>query len=122
MPSTASPGQAAGLLPAGQRGDDGTAAVLPGDLLAVLGGKDAGIRYRPATWRDVLRYQPMAKVQLGVAALTLVAAILAAITSYAGTRSSTTPAFTADAAPWVLLVALALAVWKLYSDITGDLK
>jgi hypothetical protein len=64
----------------------------------------------------------MAKVQLGVAALTLVAAILAAITSYAGTRSSTTPAFTADAAPWVLLVALALAVWKLYSDITGDLK
>jgi hypothetical protein len=110
------------LLSAGQRGDEGTAAVLPGDLLAVLGGRDAHIQYRPAKWRDVIRFKPMVKVQLGLAILTLIAAVMAAITSYVGTRSPSTPAFTAEAAPWVLLIALVLAVWKLYSDIQGDLK
>ncbi len=110
------------LLSAGQRGDEGTAAVLPGDLLALLGGRDAHIRYRPATWRDVIRFKPMIKVQLGVTLLTLIAATMAAITSYVGTRSTSTPAFTAEAAPWVLLIALVLAVWKLYSDIQGDLE
>lgn len=110
------------LLPAGQRADNGMAAVLPGDLLTVLGGKDAKVQYRPATWRDVLRYKPMVRAQLGVTVLTLIAAVLAAITSYVGTRSPTTPAFTAEAAPWVLLVALALAVWKLYCELRDDLK
>ena len=110
------------LLPAGVRADHGTAAVLPGDLLTTLGGDGAQISYRAATWMDVLRLRRRARVQLAIAVLTLIAAILAAINAYVGTRSPTTPTFTADAAPWVLFIGVVLTVWKLYSDITDDLK
>jgi hypothetical protein len=30
--------------------------------------------------------------------------------------------FTAEAAPWVLLLALAFALWKLYSEIRDDMN
>ena len=103
-------------LAAGTRTDEGTGACLPGNLLAVLGGEDAHVSYRAATWWDVVRYKPGVKAQLGVAGLTFVAAILAAISAYAGTRSATTPTFTADAAPWVLGIAFVLAAYKLYTD------
>jgi hypothetical protein len=110
------------LLPAGARADGGEAAVLPGDLLVALGGRDAIISYRPATWRDVLRYKPIVKVQLLVVSLTLVATVLSAITSFVGTRSPTTPTFTADAAPWVLGIAFLLAMMNLYSNVKSDLS
>ena len=74
------------LLSAGQRADQGAAAVLPGDLLTALGGRDAYISYRTATWRDVIRFRPMVKVQLFMAILTLAATVLASISAYVGSR------------------------------------
>jgi len=109
------------LLPAGKRGDAGDAAVLPGNLLAVLGGLNATISYRPATWRDVIRYKPIVKIQLLVATLTLIATVLASISSFVGTRSPTTPSFSADAGPWVLGIAFVLAVSNIYATVTADL-
>jgi hypothetical protein len=57
-----------------------------------------------------------------VAALTLIATVLSSISAFIGTRSPTTPTFTADAAPWVLGVAFILAVSNLYSSVTTDLS
>jgi len=110
------------LLPAGARADIGEAAVVPGDLLVALGGRDANVSYRAGSWRDVLRYKPIVKVQLLVAALTLVATVPSAITSFVGTRSPTTPVFTADAAPWVLGIAFILAMTNLYSNVKTDVS
>ncbi|MFI5034998.1 MAG: hypothetical protein ACHQFZ_02195 [Acidimicrobiales bacterium] len=110
------------MLPAGERADQGAAAVLPGDLLALFGGVDAKITYRPATWRDILRFKPIVKVQLLVATLTLLATVLASISAFVGTRSPTTPSFTADAAPWVLGIACVLAISNVYSSIKTDLS
>jgi len=110
------------MLTAGARADKGTAAVLPGDLLTLFGGADAKIMYRPATFRDVLRFKPIVKVQLLVAALTLFATVLSSISAYAGTRSPTTPSFTADAAPWILGIAFVLATSNLYSSVKTDLS
>jgi hypothetical protein len=110
------------LLAAGVQSDGGNKAVLPGDLLAIFGGSNAAISYRQATWRDILRYKPIVKIQLLVAALTLIATVLSSISAFIGTRSPTTPTFTADAAPWVLGVAFILAVSNLYSSVTTDLS
>jgi hypothetical protein len=104
------------LLSAGKRVDEGAGACLPGNLLSALGGDEAQIKYRKANWWDVVRYKPGVKAQLGVAVLTFIGAILAAISAYVGTRSPTTPAFTANAAPWVLGIAWLLATWKLYTE------
>ena len=110
------------LLSAGARADHGTDAVLPGDLLAALGGDGAMVSYRRATWKDVVRYKPIVKVQLLIALLTLIATALAAISAYVGTRSPTTSSFTADAAPWVLGVAFILALSNVYNSIKTDLS
>jgi hypothetical protein len=107
------------LLSAGVRADPGTAAVLPGDLLVTLGPT---IRWRPATWGDVVHYKAGIKLQLLGTLLTLVAAVFSALTSFVGTRSPTTPAFTADTGPVVLVIAFLLAAWKVVSDIRTDLS
>jgi hypothetical protein len=105
------------LLPGGVRADSGTAAALPGDILTKMGGVDSVVRYRAGTWRDILHYKPVIWLQLLITVLTLVATVFAAISAYVGTRSPTTPAFTAEAAPWVLVVAFVLAFSKLVSDV-----
>lgn len=109
------------LLPAGVRADAGTAAVLPGDLLTKLGGAGATVQYRQARWYDIVRFRPTVVLQLGIAVLTLVAAVFAAISAYVGTRSPTTPTFTIDAAPWVLAITFVLAAGKLVTDIQAAL-
>jgi len=105
------------LLSGGVRTDVGTYAALPGDILAKMGGDTSTVNYRKATWRDILRYKPAIKLQILITVLTLVAAIFAAMSAYAGTRSASTPAFTAEAAPWVLGLTFVLALLKLISDI-----
>ena len=110
------------LLPTGVRSDPGTAAVVSGDLLAIFGGDKATVKYRKAEKIDVLRYKPMVKIQLLVALLTLVATVLSSINSFVGTRSPTTPVFSADAAPWVLGVAFVLAISNLYSSVKTDVS
>lgn len=111
------------LLAAGIRADGtGDEALMPGDLVSSLGGIDATVEYRKATWRDVIQYKPAVRLQIVVAFLTLAGTIMSAVTSFVGTRSATTPAFTADAAPAALALATAMAIWKLWNDVNGDLK
>lgn len=105
------------LLPGGVRADTGTDAALPGDLLTKMGGDESTIKYREGTWADILHYKPAVRLQILITVLTLVAAVFAAISAYVGTRSATTPAFTAEAAPWVLSIAFILTFSKLISDI-----
>jgi len=105
------------LLSGGVRTDVGTYAALPGDILAKMGGDKSTINYRKATWTDILRYKPGIKLQILITVLTLIAAISAAISAYVGTRSASTPTFTADAAPWMLGLTFILALSKLVSDI-----
>jgi hypothetical protein len=109
------------LLPAGVRADAGTYAALPGDLLTKMGGDESTIKYRKATWVDILHYKPTVRLQILITVLTLVAAVFAAINAYVGTRSPTTPAFPAEAAPWVLGITFILALSKLISDIQATL-
>ena len=110
------------LLAAGVQSDGGDDAVLPGELLAIFGGSEATISYRSATWRDIIRFKPIVKIQLLVASLTLIATVLSSINAFVGTRSPTTPTFTADAAPWVLGIAFILAASNLYSSVNTDLS
>jgi hypothetical protein len=109
------------LLSGGVRADTGTSAALPGDILTKMGGDESTVKYRKATWVDILHYKPAIKLQILITVLTLAAAIFAAISAYAGTRSATTPAFTAEAAPWVLVLTFILAFLKLVSDIRAAL-
>ena len=109
------------LLLGGVRADTGSDAALPGEILTKVDGDESTVRYRKGTWVDVLRYKPAIRLQILITVLTLVAAACAAISAYVGTRSTSTPAFTAEAAPWVLGLTFILAFLKLVSDIRAAL-
>jgi hypothetical protein len=98
------------------RTDAGEGACVIGTLFQDLGGEEALVRYRKASFIDVLRYKPSVLLQFLVMILTFVSAGISAYSAYLTNISDPSKTFAYGSATFVLIIALALAVAKFVID------
>jgi hypothetical protein len=100
----------------GIRTDAGEGACVIGTLFQDLGGEGALVRYRKASFVDVLRYKPSVLLQFLVMILTFVSSAISAYVTYLTNISDPSKTFAYASATFVLIIALALAVVKFVID------
>jgi hypothetical protein len=100
----------------GVRTDPGEGACVLGELLQALGGEGAHIRYRAASFIDVLRYKPSVLLQFLVVVLTLISTLISAYSAYLTNISDPSKTFAYGTATVVMVIALVLAVAKFVID------
>jgi len=104
------------LVEGGVKSDNGPGACATGALLAFLGGTNARIEYREATFGDKIMYGESVLRQLTVTLLTFVSSIIAAIATYLTSSSDPTKAFVYGMATTVVTISFVLALLKLLDD------
>jgi hypothetical protein len=101
------------LVYGGVRVDEGDYACATGDTIASLGGLDADIEYRRATFWDVLRYKPWLWLQILITLATFVSAVIAGYATYLKTIADPANTFAYETATVSLALTFFLAAGKL---------
>lgn len=104
------------VLFAGKRTDHGTGACVSASTLEALGGNKAAIRYRDASFFAVLRRDRWMTLQLGIAILTLVGALLAAYGTWITNGGEASGSFANKTAVFVFAIATLLAFSKFVTE------
>jgi hypothetical protein len=109
------------LVESGVRSDPGAGACTQGSLLIKLGA-DEKIEYHKANIWDVLRYRPIIAVQLVVALLSLVSALLTGYLGFVKAQADQANSGTIQLAAVLLVVTFLLAGFKLIVDLRAPFK
>ena len=104
------------LLKGGVRNDQGAGACAVGSTLASLGGTNAQIDYRRATFWDVVRYDAGVRLQLVLSILTFLGALITIYATYLKNMADPSNAFTYNTAAVLLVITFFVALGKLYTD------
>ncbi|MBA2712682.1 MAG: hypothetical protein H0U55_03885 [Rubrobacteraceae bacterium] len=107
------------LVTGGVRVDEGDYACASGDTIASLGGLDAEIEYRRATFWDVLWYTPWLWLQILITLATFASALITGYATYLKASVDPVNAFTYQTAAVSLLIAFFLAMGKLIVEFRG---
>jgi hypothetical protein len=106
------------LVKGGVRNDQGTGACAVGSTLASLAGTDTDkdIDYRKATFWDVVRYDSGVRLQLWLAILTFLSALITIYATYLKNMADPSNAFTYNTAAVLLVITFLVALGKLYTE------